>query len=125
MPRNIWTESMKTRLSLRPGQRGAKKLAAQYGDRLVCVRYRYDEKRKKRLKTVELIVEEFDWEPPKDRIAADSMVSIHVDLKEKELQNKVKRAGGKWNQNRKAWDIRYDKVLELGLEARMGEGDRI
>lgn len=116
---------MKTRLNLKPSQRGAKRLAAQYGDRLVCVRYRYDEKRKKRLKTVELIIEEIDWEPPKDRIAADSMVSIHVDLKEKELQNKVKRAGGKWNQNRKLWDIRYDKVQELGLEERVVEGKRI
>jgi hypothetical protein len=34
------------------------------GDRLVCVRYRYDEQQKKRCKTVELIVEEDGWEPP-------------------------------------------------------------
>jgi hypothetical protein len=33
---------METRLSLAPGQNGTKKLLARYGERLVCVRYRYD-----------------------------------------------------------------------------------
>ena len=116
---------MKTRLNLKPGQRGAKRLAAQYGDRLVCVRYRYDEKRKKRLKTVELIVEEVDWEPQKDRIASDSMVGIHIGLKEKELQDKVKKTGGRWDRKRQVWDIRYEKVLELGLKDRIIEKTRI
>jgi len=31
------------RLILRPGQNGTKKLLEKYGDRLVSVRYRYDE----------------------------------------------------------------------------------
>ena len=51
---------VRTRLTLRPGQRGTRKLLTRYGDRLVCVRYRYDERRKKRYETVELIVEETD-----------------------------------------------------------------
>ena len=42
---------MRTRLHLKPGQRGTKLLLAQYGDRLVCVRYRYDAQRRKRFKT--------------------------------------------------------------------------
>jgi hypothetical protein len=29
-------------LRLKPGQKGTKRLLAQYGDRLICVRYRYD-----------------------------------------------------------------------------------
>lgn len=53
---------MHIRSTVHPGQRGAKKLLTQYGDRLVCVRYRYDDKRQKRIKTVELIVEEEDWD---------------------------------------------------------------
>ena len=48
---------MKTRLILKPGQRGTKALAEQYGDALVCVRYRYDAVSRTRIKTVELIVE--------------------------------------------------------------------
>jgi hypothetical protein len=54
---------MQTRLSLRPGQKGTKKLVAEYGDRLVAVRYRYDIERRRRYKTVELIVDEMPWSP--------------------------------------------------------------
>jgi len=48
---------MEIRPTLRPGQAGTKKLARRYGERLVCVRYRYDEKTERRLKTVDLVVE--------------------------------------------------------------------
>ena len=46
---------MRTLLHLEPGQKSTKQLLAQYGDHLVCVRYRYDAQRKKRFKTVEFI----------------------------------------------------------------------
>jgi hypothetical protein len=51
---------MRTRLHLKPSQKGTKQLLAPYGNRLICVRYRYDPQRKKRLKTVELLVGERD-----------------------------------------------------------------
>ncbi|MGQ9480368.1 hypothetical protein [Chloroflexus sp.] len=54
---------MRTRLKLKPGQRGTKKLQAMYGDRLVCVRYRYDIETGRRFKTIELIVDEKAWSP--------------------------------------------------------------
>ncbi len=44
---------MKTRTKLKPGQNGTKKYAAQYGDALVCVRYRYDEQKRKQYQAVE------------------------------------------------------------------------
>ena len=34
---------MEARLKLKPGQNGTKKLLARFGERLVCVRYRYDD----------------------------------------------------------------------------------
>jgi hypothetical protein len=34
---------MIARLKLKPGQKGTKRLVAEHGDALVCVRYRYDE----------------------------------------------------------------------------------
>lgn len=34
---------METRLTLRPGQPGTRKLVYKYGERLVCVRIRYEE----------------------------------------------------------------------------------
>ena len=54
----IWqNRSMKTKLTLRLGGRGTKKLAEFYGDRLVAMRYRYDEVSRKRIKTAEIIVD--------------------------------------------------------------------
>src|SRR2546428_13822708 len=49
---------MEIRLKLRPGMSGTKKLLARYGERLVCVRYRYDRATGRRVKTAELIVED-------------------------------------------------------------------
>ena len=41
---------------LRPGQNGTKPYQKQYGDPLVCVRYRYDEHRCRCIARVELAV---------------------------------------------------------------------
>lgn len=62
---------MRTRLTLTPGQNGTKHLVDKYGDRLVCVRYRYDEAKQRRLKTVELIVEESEWLPARRRLSGE------------------------------------------------------
>ena len=72
---------MKTRLNLKSGQKGTKKLVNIYGDSLICVRYRYDEKRKKHLKTAELIIEESDWEPeekPAGEISDNRIVAVRI-----------------------------------------------
>jgi hypothetical protein len=113
---------MRTRLTLHPSQHGAKHLLAQYGERLVCVRYRYDEQRKKRFKTVELIVEESDWEPAGCQRAAESVVRVRIALPELEVRNQVKRAGGRWDPQRRVWELRYDRVVALGLADRIVEG---
>ena len=112
---------MRTRLHLKPGQKGTKQLLAQYGDRLVCVRYRYDTQRKKRFKTVEIIVAERDWDPPAPRFTVDTIVGVRVGFAEVEMRDRVKQAGGKWNRSRKVWDMRYDQVVALKLEARIVE----
>jgi hypothetical protein len=49
---------MKSYAHLKPGQNGTKRLLAQYGKALLCVRYRYDVTRGVRLKTVEHVEEE-------------------------------------------------------------------
>ena len=59
-------------------RKGTKQLLEQYGDRLVCVRYRHDAQQKKRFKTVELIVAEWAWEPPAPRIPADQIVTLRI-----------------------------------------------
>ena len=77
---------MHIRSTVHPGQRGAKKLLTQYGDRLVCVRYRYDDKRQKRIKTVELIVEEEDWTAPNPSPKKEDVVHIALTVQEVPLR---------------------------------------
>ena len=73
-------EDMRIRLTLRPGQNGAKQLQAQHGDRLVCVRYRYDARQQKRFKTVELIVEEREWQPDGGRWVNEQLVGVRIEV---------------------------------------------
>ena len=105
-------------LRLRPGQKGTKQLLAQYGDRLICVRYRYDVEKRKRFKTVDLVVAERDWHPPPSRFAPDQIVGLRVSFAEVALRDRVKRAGGTWNPERKMWQLRYDRAAALGLTTR-------
>jgi hypothetical protein len=44
-----------------------------------------------------------------------------VGFAEVEMRDRVKQAGGKWNRRRKVWDMRYDRVVALTLEARIVE----
>ena len=108
---------MRTRLCLKPGQKGTKRLQAQYGDRLV--RARYDEESGKRFKTVELIVEEADWRSKAKGPRGGAIVGLRVGWREAQVQNEVRRAGGRWNPSERVWEIRYDGVVELGLEDRV------
>ena len=86
---------MRTSLHLKPGRKGTKQLLAQYGDRLVCVRYRHDAQQKKRFKTVELLVAEWAWEPPAPRIPTDQIVALRIGFAEVALRERVTQAGGK------------------------------
>ncbi len=38
-----------------------------------------------------------------------------------EARERVKQARGKWNRSRKVWELRYDQVVALTLEARIVE----
>jgi hypothetical protein len=107
---------MKTKLVLKPGKRGTRKLLAEWGKRLVCVRYQYDLRLRRKRKTIELILEEGKWEP-----RAGTRVYARIGLAEQILRQKVKDAGGKWNFRKQAWRLRFDRALELGLESRLVE----
>ena len=86
---------MQTRLTLRPGQSGTEKLVERYGERLIRVRYLYDERGARRLKTVELIVESVPWHPrarsPRRRDV--DIVAVRIDYREADLRERAKRMG--------------------------------
>ena len=110
---------MRTRLTLHPNQDGAKQLRERYGERLVCVRYRYDETTKERWKTVELIIEKSAWEPPKPKWQEDTLVALQVAAQERAVRQQVKAAGGKWNPKEVVWELPYGQAVALGLSARI------
>jgi hypothetical protein len=90
-----------------------------YGGRLVCVRYRYDTEQKKRFKNVELIIDEIEWLPKQGQVNSNAMVRVQVGIGEKQLQDRVRRAGGRWNAKVRLWEMRYDGVVQLGLKSRI------
>ena len=120
---------MEVKATLLPGQDGTKQRLQQYGEQLVCVRYRYDKAQKRRIKTIELIIEETPWvtsntpdararRPNRLRV---SDVLVHINYNELDLRNKVKIAGGLWLKDKKAWMLRHEQVKELGLDDRIVE----
>lgn len=110
---------LRTRLTLRPGQPGTRKLVEEYGARVVCIRYRYDAATKKRYKTVELIVEEVDWVPHAPRPQATDIVHLRLQYSEHALRRSVKLLGGRWHPETKTWCIAYGAVVALRLTERI------
>jgi len=110
---------LKTGKKLNPGAPGTKKLVAEYGEKLLCVRYRYDARKKLRLKTIEIIVEAVPWQPASNRISKNKIVNVRVKYGEVDLGRQVKAAGGIWNRKKQSWELAYREVLRLGLMDRV------
>jgi len=126
---------MKIRAILKPGKRGTKLLVKEYGSQLFCVRYRYDYIKKKRYKTVELIIDEEHWEPlpphPDEERARtvdkgysiEGKVKVRITWDEKALQNKAKLYGGIWSPKDRVWLINAQDAIKAGLGNRIVDSD--
>jgi hypothetical protein len=101
---------------LKPGQRGTKKLLAEHGDALFCVRYRYDEATRTRIKTVELIVEKTSLHKTSRKIRGDALVPVRIGFAEKDLIAHAKAAKGRWDPEAQLWFIRYGNIMGTALE---------
>lgn len=112
---------METRLTLRPGQDGTKKLVERFGKRLVAVRYRYDAATRRRYKTVELIVEARPWAPrPRHpRRTPDEIVAVRIGFHETGLRERARNLGGIWRPAQKVWELTWDAVRKLGIADRV------
>jgi len=107
---------MKTRLILKPGQKGTKRLTETYGDALICVRFRYDEETRQRLKTVELIIDKCEWVPPPPLYDANRLVPLRIEGYELEMRARAKTAGAKWNPESQLWFVKYGNIVGTVLE---------
>ena len=90
--------------------RGAIKLAQQFGEALVCVRHRTDAEAKFRYTTVELLVDKVEMRPRQSK-----MVNIRVNPKEYGLRTVVRAAGAVWDNKVGLWRIpkRVATILRL------------
>ena len=110
---------MKIKRTILPGQPGTKKLVEQYGDNLVCVRYRYDLKKEQRLTTVEIIVDRQKWNLNESRIPPNKIINLKIEYGERELAQQVKSLGGRWDRQKKLWKLPFRYVQILQLEDRI------
>ncbi len=104
------TANLRVTKKISPQTRGALKLARQFGDALVCVRHRSDDRGEYRYTTVELLVEKT---PIKAR--TDQVVNVRIGAEEKSLQTVVRAAGGTWDYKARLWRIprRVAGILKL------------
>jgi len=107
--------------TLNAGQPGTKKWIKKYGNDLVCIRYKYDTRRNRRIKTVELIAEIAQCDKSKKRIPDNKIMQVHVNYEEIQLQRLIKNAGGVWNRGKKVWELPYREVKALDLYERITE----
>lgn len=119
---------MKIKATLKPGQNGTKRLMEKYGNRLVCVRYRYDEQSGKRLTTVEVIENEASAmvatrESAPVVTSQPPHLGVRIDYWEGELREKAKAKGAIWRPRQRLWEMTYDDVIALGLESRVVKSD--
>jgi len=110
---------MQVKATLAPGQNGTRQLVQQYGNQLVCVRYRYDKTRQKRIKTIALIVDEQGWIPGVI-ISIDRPEQLKIGFGEAELRQQVKKYRRRLESATKSLDTR----LSLGTENGFGTKDR-
>lgn len=99
---------------LQPDQKGARRLAERFGDRLVCVRYRTDPESGRRFTTVELIVEE---RTPATR--APSHQLVRIGWKETDLRDAIKAGGGAWVPDKKLWRVPTPAIRKLRIQNRV------
>lgn len=108
----------RTLLTRRAGEPGTMKLMAQYGESLVCVRYRYDADAQERLKTVEIVVERIAWRSRAPR-EEESMVRVRLEPHEDLLRRAVLQAGARWEEATDTWKITRKGARALGLLTRI------
>jgi len=100
-----------------PTQPGAIKLAEQYGERLVCVRYRHDPTGRYRYTTVELVVARglVKPRPRRQQPTKLQIVAIRLGNAEHDLHRLVRAHGGVWDGKARLWYLAHAAAKALGL----------
>jgi len=104
---------------LAPGEPGTKKYLEKYGDRFVCLRYKYDTESGIKSKTIELTVSEEVWTKKSNYIPPNKLMHLNIPLTNVFLQKLVREAGGFWDSTAHCLRLPYNMTKALGLETRI------
>jgi hypothetical protein len=104
---------LRTRLSLRPGENGSRKLQAKHSEQLRAMRHRHDATGQRRRKTVELVEEELPWNAAAIHPwrALNTEMLIRVADQKADPRHSIRAAGAVW---RKVWNRRTPLHLIVG-----------
>jgi len=109
----------RTQKVLKAGQPGTQKYVRQFGEKLLCIRHKYEKMTQQKYITAEIIVESTKWYPNADNIPHNKIMDLNIEYKEKYLRKLVQESGGKWNPGKKVWQLAFHQVKALGLEDRI------
>ncbi len=103
------------------GRPGTKRYQRQFGDALVCVRYRHDPITAKRYTTVEIVVDERQLPNPvqPQGVGKQETVAVRIEFGETDLRQRAKQSGGRWDASRKVWLMPFQVAQQLGLQGRV------
>ncbi len=107
-------DSWRVAKKIKPSQRGAIKIARNYGSELLCVRYRENPDGTERLTTVELVVERVMIQKRDDPI-----VSFKIKPEEVDLRRLAQSKGATYDGKNHMWNLVRSEVLRMGLRSRI------
>ena len=107
-------DSWRVAKKIKPSQRGAIKIARNYGSELLCVRYRENPDGTERLTTVELVVERVMIQKRDDPI-----VSFKIKPEEVDLRRLAQSKGATYDGRNQMWNLVRSEVLRMGLRSRI------
>ena len=99
---------------IKTSQRGAIKIARNYGSELLCVRYRENPDGTERLTTVELVVERVMIQKRDDPI-----VSFKIKQEEVDLRRLAQSKGATYDGKSQMWNLVRSEVLRMCLRSRI------
>ena len=65
------------------------------------------------------IIDKKPWHADNKNVPEYKNMEIHISSIEVSLRSRIKAYGGKWNSNKKVWQLSYEKVKELYLLERI------
>ena len=68
---------------------------------------------------MELIVAEREWQPGGGQWSNEQLVGVQIAVGEVGLRGRIKQAGGRWDAERRVWEVRYEQAVALGVTERI------